>query len=241
MNSHIHSLAKCRLFTGIPDEAYPDALRYLHARRKDFQRGEIILHIGDKFSYAGLILDGVIECSYQDEAFNKFTMNHFSEGEMFGEAMSCAEVAVSPMQVMAVTDCVIIFLDFRRLHESGVYQARLSMNPLHILSGKNIFLNQKVRILSRKDLRGKITSYLHTLTPDPDGKITLQFTKTALAEFLCVNRTALSRELSRMCREGIISMNGRDFILREKCAVQEFSASLHHSVSTSHVYSHTLQ
>ena len=218
MNTHTRSLAKCGLFRGIPEEAYPDALRYLHARRRDFQRGEIILHIGDKFTYAGLVLEGVIECSYQDEAFNKFTMNHFSDGEMFGEAMSCAEVMISPMQVAAVSDCVIAFLDFRRLHESGEYQARLSMNLLRILSGKNIFLNQKVRILSRKDLRGKITSYLHTLTPDSDGISTLPFSKTALAEFLCVNRTALSRELTRMCNDGIISMNGRNFVLREKCA-----------------------
>ena len=120
------------------------------------------------------------------------------------------------MQVMAVSECVILFLDFRVLYEPHAecrHQAVLAGNLVRILSGKNVFLNQKVRILSRKGLRGRITGYLHTLTPDDAGTVTLPFSKTALAEFLCVNRTALSRELARMCSEGVISMNGRRIAL----------------------------
>ena len=211
----IDVMKECRLFTGIPDDGLSEALRYLHARRKDFMRGEIILHIGSECE-GGLVLFGEIECSYQDEAFNKFTMNHFKAGEIFGEAMSCAEVRNSPMQVMAVSDCTILFLDFSVLCDSEgvcVYHKTLAGNLLRILSSKNIFLNQKARILSTKSLRDKITAYLRTL-PVHDGVITLPFSKTALAEFLCVNRTALSRELGRMQSEGIISMSGRMFTLK---------------------------
>ena len=175
------------------------------------------MHIGDKFRYAGLVLEGEVECAYQDQAFNKYNMNHFAAGELFGESMACAEVKASPMQVMAVSECVILFLDFSVLMNGGKLQARLSSSLLRILSRKNVFMNQKVRLLSIKSLRDRITAYFCTLTPDDNGTITLPFSKTALAEFLCVNRTALSRELTRMCSEGIISMNGRKFVLlREK-------------------------
>lgn len=216
MKSYTQSLKNCGIFFGIPEESYSDALKYLHSFRRTFRKGEFIMHIGDKFKYAGLVLDGVIECSYQDSDYNKFNMNHFSAGELFGESIACADIDASPMQVFAVTDCVIMFLDFRVLHNAVrgcEYQMRLAGNLMRILSAKNIFLNQKVRILSCKDLRGRITGYLHTLTQDNEGTITLPFSKTALAEFLCVNRTALSRELSRMLQEGLIKMNGRKITL----------------------------
>ena len=163
------------------------------------------------------MLSGEIECSYQDEAFNKFNMNHFGAGELFGENMVCAEIARSPMQVIAVSDCAIMFLDLRVLYNSESackYRAELLGNLLRIHSAKNIFLNQKIRILSTKSLRDRIICYLRTL-PNQDGKTALPFSKTALAEFLCVNRSALSRELGRMQSEGIITMNVREFVLRQ--------------------------
>lgn len=207
------ALKFCGLFKGIDD--IDGALKYLHARRKVFQRGEFILHIGDRFNHAGVVLDGEIECSYQDEAFNKFNMNHFGKGELFGEVMACTGIEASPMQVFAVTDCEVMFLDYGVIYQPSKYehQAKLAANLIRILSQKNIFLNQKVRILSHKELRSRIIMYLHTLKPSRNGSVTLPFSKTALAEFLCVNRTALSRELSRMQSEGIIEMNGREFRL----------------------------
>ena len=216
------ALTHCRLFTGIPEHAYPEALSCLHARQKLFSRGETVLDIGSE-SKSGLVLYGEIECSYQDEAFNKFNMNHFRAGELFGEAMACAGIETSPMKISAVSECAIMFLDLGVLFsaESACkYHSLLAGNLLRMLAVKNIFLNQKVRILSNKTLRGKITSCLRTLTPDSEGKITLPFSKTALAEFLCVNRTALSRELGRMQSEGLISMNGREFVLRQQCTNQ---------------------
>ena len=203
---NLESIKNCRLFTNIPESAYSKVLKYLKARRKEFKKGEFILQIGGEVR-AGLVVDGAIECSYQDSDYNKFNMNHFSAGELFGEAMACAEIAASPMQITALTDCIIIFLDFRVLYDSGrgcEYSLQLAGNLMRILSAKNIFLNRKVRLL-------RITGYLRTLSSH-DGVIILPFSKTALAEFLCVNRTALSRELSLMCREGVISMDGRKIV-----------------------------
>ena len=219
------TLTHCRLFTGIPEHAYSEALRFLHARQKLFRKGETVLHIGSE-AKSGLVLSGEVECAYQDDAFNKFNMNHFGAGELFGEAMACAGIEISPMHVAAVSESAIMFLDLSVLYDSESackYRADLAGNLLRLISAKNIFLNQKVRILSTKTLRERITAYLRTLPADSEGVITLPFSKTALAEFLCVNRAALSRELGRMQSENIISMNGREFVLAQnradKCRV----------------------
>ena len=143
-------------------------------------------------------------------------MNHFSKGDLFGESMACAEVNQSPMQISAVTNCVILFLDYKILYNTNMksdFQNLLSANLIRNFSRQNFFLNQKVRILSQKNLRQKILFYLHSLKADEKGVRKLPFSKTAMAEFLCVNRTALSRELSHMVREKILIMNGRNFII----------------------------
>ena len=154
----------CGLFDGIPEEEYDDALRYLRASRRSFMRGEIIQHIGSEFRCSGLVLEGVIECSYQDPDFNKYNMNHFSAGELFGESMCCAGVDESPMEISALTDCVIMFLDFGELFTRTSYEhhAVLAGNLMRMLAAKNIFLNRKVRILSTKSLRDNWPSPHHS-------------------------------------------------------------------------------
>ena len=120
------------------------------------------------------------------------------------------------MEISALTDCVIMFMDFRVLYDSGVkyeHSRTIAVNLIRIISAQNFFMNQKVRILSRKDIRWKILAYLHSLKPDENGVRRLPFSKSALSEFLCVNRSALSREIGRMIQDGIITMNGRNFTL----------------------------
>ncbi|MBQ7196042.1 MAG: Crp/Fnr family transcriptional regulator [Synergistaceae bacterium] len=208
-------LKKCSLFKNIPDEFYNKILKYLRAVKKTFRRGEFVVNIGDEFRHAGLILEGVIECSFEDLDFNKLNMNHFTAGETFGATMAFAGIKDSPMKIVAISKCTILFLDLQILNENQNFEfkTQLSANLLQSFARQNLFLNQKVRILSQKDLRGKILVYLRTLQSDENGARTIPFSKTAWAEFLCVNRTALSRELSKMVQDKTLSMNGRTFIL----------------------------
>lgn len=210
-------IKSCELFQNLPEDSLQGALKYLRAEERSFKRGEIISNIGDEFYRAGIVLEGKIECSFQDSDFNKYNMNHFSVGDLFGETMACLEISKSPMQILAVKDCVILFLDFRVFSEHGIkirYHMLLTSNLIHILSRQNFFLNQKVRLLSRKDLRSKILIYLKSLQADNNGNRRLPFSKTTLAEFLCVNRTAMSREIRNMINDGILEMNGRNLLLK---------------------------
>lgn len=213
-------IKSCELFQNLPEDLLQGALKYLRAEERSFKKGEIISNIDDEFYRAGIVLEGKIECSFQDSDFNKYNMNHFSAGDLFGETMACLEISKSPMQILAVKDCVILFLDFRVFSEHGTkiryhtYHTLLTSNLIRILSRQNFFLNQKVRLLSRKDLRSKILIYIKSLQPDNNGNRRLPFSKSALAEFLCVNRTAMSREIRNMIDDRILEMNGRNLLLK---------------------------
>ena len=215
MQKYFEILKNCILFRNIPEEYFNDALKYLRAFEKNFRRGEIIFNIGDDFNYSGIILEGSIECLFEDSDFNKFNMNHFRAGDMFGVTMAFAEIKESFMQIFALSDCVILFVDLRVLKTPANFnfQTQLSANLLQSFAKQNLFLNKKVRILSQKNLRRKILVYLRNLQPDKKGVREIPFSKTALAEFLCVNRTALSRELTKMIQEKILCMSGRKFVL----------------------------
>ena len=89
------------------------------------------------------------------------------------------------------------------------YQLNLTTNMLKILASQNVFSNIKLRIANQKSLRDRILIYLHSLAPDSEGYLHVPFTQTALAEFLGVNRSALSRELGRMQDENLIEVSDK--------------------------------
>lgn len=122
--------------------------------------------------------------------------------------------------IWAVTDCEILFLDFASLFsmEGGTcpFKMRVSTNLLREFADKARFLNDKVRILAQKRLRDKLKVYLQLQTGSREGRIELPFRRNELAEFLCVDRSALSRELSRMQQEGILSYEGRKIYIHDQ-------------------------
>lgn len=218
-------ILKCSLFSGISEADLPDALKFLGAFEKSYPKNAMIFMIGDPMRYAGVVLDGTVELSFLDEGDNSVNMNHFSAGSVFGESLACTEAPKSPVQMRALTNCRILFLDLRNLINAGRVeagcQAIIASNLLRDLARQNVFLNQKVRIMSQRRLRDKIKVFLRQQNVSNDGVIHIRFNRNEFAEFLSVNRSALSRELSAMQDEGILTVDGndvrmleRDFLLR---------------------------
>lgn len=213
-------IAGCTLFKGIPHELHADALKFLKARCKTCQKDELIIRIGDEFKYGILPLSGSLEGSFFNENFDKVNMDHFTAGTLIGESLALAGTQSSPIQLRAITDCTLLLLDFHPLYDTRAikhsYQLKISVNLISQLSMQNVFLNSKIQILSQKSLRDRVKIYLESLPKQPDGSVAVPFTKTALAEFMCVNRSALSRELGRMESEGLITPTENGYILNKK-------------------------
>ena len=209
---YICSIRKCYLFDGIKDEQLADAIKLLNGRIKKVIKDDYIVQLGGTIQYAGLLLKGKIESSFQNENFDQITMHTFTGGYLFGEGLVINHANNSPVQVRAVEDSVVLFIDLEMIYaaaDNSPIRNILAGNLIKSLAKKNLILNQKVRILSQKSLRDRIFIYLRTLPKDKDGYVRIPFTQTALAEYLGVNRSALSRELGRMQNEGLLVIDGK--------------------------------
>lgn len=209
---YIYSIRKCYLFDGIKDEQLADAIKLLNGHIKKVVKDDYIVQLGGTIKYAGLLLMGKIESSFQNENFDQITMHTFTGGYLFGEGLVINHAKNSPVQVRAVEDSVVLFIDLEMIYaaaDNSPIRNILAGNLIKSLAKKNLILNQKVRILSQKSLRDRIFIYLRTLPKDKDGYVRIPFTQTALAEYLGVNRSALSRELGRMQNEGLLVIDGK--------------------------------
>ena len=204
---YLYSIRKCYLFDGIKDEQLTEAIKLLNGRIKRVEKDDFIVKLGGVLRNAGLLLKGKIESSFQNENYDQITMHTFTGGYLFGEALVINDAKNSPVQVRAVEDSIVLFIDLSAIYQSEIaspLRTILAENLIKSLARKNLILNQKVRILSQKSLRDRILIYLGTLPKDKNSFVKIPFTQTALAEYLGVNRSALSRELGRMQNEGLL-------------------------------------
>lgn len=211
-------ITNCELFVDIPSKCIIEMLQSLRARIKTFKKNEIIIHLGETFSVCGLVLDGIVEVSYNTRQFEKINLNHFRSGQLFGESLSLMKFPHSPIQVTSLMNSTVLLLDLNllmlssnRCTKSCVYNHQLLLNLLSRITTQNIFLNLKLRILSQKSLRDRIMIYLTNIGANTGDGASIPFTKTALAEFLGVNRSSLSRELGRMQDEGLLVIDGNKY------------------------------
>ena len=205
-------LSRCSLFDGIPEERYPNVLRCLQARFQTFEKDTSLVNIGDESLFAGIVLSGVIQISLLDENGNQITVDQLCSGNVFGADMACSLSEVSPTRMQAVTDCDVVFLDFSALMDVNAppcpFRSRVAANLMRDFARQTLFLNHRLRIIAQKRLRDKIKVFLQYQRTQPDGMIFVPFSRSELAEYLYVDRSALSRELSRMCEDGLISCQG---------------------------------
>lgn len=213
-------LADCDLFHGIAEAEYETALQFLQASTKTLVKHEILQALGEPFLYAGIVLDGMIEGSFFNELSDKIGINRFLPGQTFGEALACLQPQESPIQLEALKPARVLLVRLGAIHQPHEiltgYQYHLAINLIHKLARQNLFQNKKVRIFGQKRLRNRILVFLQTQPQDKDGAVHVHLTNTALAEFLDVNRSALSRELGQMQDEGILTIDGKKFYLHNK-------------------------
>lgn len=205
------------LFRGIPEEKYNNILSCLQAKVIAYHAGTSLINVGDSDSCAGILLEGGLEEFIYDENANPVAIRHLQGGAVFGAELACGNSLASQFYLEASADSKVLLLDFKiLLSESTLscpYRMQVTANLLQEMADQIAFFNTKVRILSQKKLRDKIKVYLQTQEMSADGVIHLPLNRTKLAEFLYVDRSALSRELCRMQEDGVLSFSGSKITL----------------------------
>lgn len=211
-------LSGCPLFAGIEKEQIHSLLQCLTAKHSVYKKDGFIFRADERARYVGIVLAGGANVIQEDFWGNRTILTHVGVGELFGEAFSCAEIDRLPVSVIATQPSQILLIDYRKIVTvcscACVFHSQLISNMLRILANKNIFLTQKMGHLSKRSTREKVLAFLSAKAVDAkDNHILIPFDRQELADYLCVERAALSRELSAMKKDGLLTYHKNRFTL----------------------------
>ena len=211
-------LSKMSLFAGIREEELSPTLHCLQSFEKSYQKGELILLESHAVRNVGLILSGMVHMVKEDEEGSETLILSMKEGELFGESFSCGSHMDARVSFLAATPCTVLFLPFHRvIHTCNMtctFHHRLIENMVRMIGDKNVQLMRKIEIISQKTLREKVLTYLRLQAETQQSqRITVPLGRVELADYLCANRSALTRELAAMKQDGILDYDKNTFVL----------------------------
>lgn len=180
---------------------------------KEYKKNDLILNENIKLEYFGIITEGKIALSNFDYFGNRNILNVFEKGVTFAEALVALEINI-PHEVISLTNSSILWIEYKSLSKSNQYSKILN-NLLNTIATKNLILNKKLQILSKRTTREKILEYLSNQKKilSPDNKIEINLNRNEMADYLALDRSNLSRELSKLKKEGIIDFKKNKFKL----------------------------
>ena len=202
------------LFDRIAFSDFENMLRCLSAKTVRYKKGNVILLSGDAVSFVGLILSGSVQMIKEDEDGRSAIFTELAVPDIFGEVFACAGISHSPVTVQAAEDSEILFIDYKRIITSCSsacpFHSKLIENMLKLIAVKNMLLNRKIEILSKRTTREKLFCYFD-LHRGAAKKFSVSFNREELARYLCVDRSAMSNELCKMRDEGLIRFHKNTF------------------------------
>jgi len=202
------------LFNGVAFSDFERMFSCLSARTAKYKKGEIILLSGNTVSFVGLIISGSVKVIKEDMDGRLTILTELLVPDIFGEVFACAGVAHSPVTVEASSDAEILLIDYKKIistcSSACPFHAKLVENMLGLLANKNLMLNQKIEILSKRTTREKLLCFFD-IQRGAAKRFTIPFNREELAHYLCVDRSAMSNELSKMRDEGIIRFQKNEF------------------------------
>ncbi len=217
-------IRRSKLFSGISQERLPEMLLCLQARREEFPAGALIHKEGEQVGDVGLVLSGHARSLKADDAGEPLIISLLEQGSFLGVLLAASRDRKSPVSVQAQEPLTVIFFSAHRLifpcEKACGDHALLLRNFLDSVAEKSLTLNDRIDCLIRRSVREKIATYLSRLAAEkselmgaPVREFSIPLDRNALANYLNVERSALSRELSRMRADGLIEYRKNFFRL----------------------------
>lgn len=222
----IRRLAESKLFFEVPLHEIEDLVHANTGRLSWFRKGEILIREGETWNSIDVLLKGTVSVKRLFRDGSESAVHLLRENGVIGMEFMRKPDYGSQFYYVAESDTVIYsihkwyFTDYRQLGEKVSFL--MLKNLISLLSHENIRQHRKLDILSTRDLRGRILVYLnYEQMKHKSWEFDIPYNREALAQYLCVNRSALSRELSRMEQEKLIKTKGRHFILMQKADAEQ--------------------
>ena len=218
MEKYIPILKRTQLFSGVGEEEIGAMLNCLQARLCTYKKGEYVLRQGEHLDKILVLVSGKLHIQRDDYWGNRSIINMVSIGEMFGEAYVAPESGTLMNDVLAVEDSAVIFFDVKRIMTvcSSVcrFHSMVVQNLFFAISEKNRRLVQKLTFMTKRTTREKLIAYLsEEAKRQNSSEFSIPFNRQQLADFLSVDRSAMSNELCKMRDEGLIEFEKSRFRL----------------------------
>lgn len=216
MEEYYDILSGYPLFSGIDLLELSEMLRCLDGRIVRIAKGSPVFLEGDPAEFVGVVLSGSVQVVRDDFYGNRSVLTAVAPGGLFAEAFACAGLEALPVSVIALQRSAVLLLDCKRVlagcANACPFHSRLVRNLLQVISQKNLLLTQKIRCMSRKTTRQKLMEYLlDQAKQQGQAEFTIPYDRQALADYLGVERSAMSAEISKLRKEGVLDSRGSRF------------------------------
>ncbi|MBQ4078265.1 Crp/Fnr family transcriptional regulator [bacterium] len=202
------------LFENVQNNEVLELLKCIGIKTKVFRKNAFILKAGSKIDYLAVILGGRAVMSKTDSFGKQTVIEELKMNDIFGHNIVCCGLDKSPVDVIAENECEVLFLPFEKVvtpcEKLCPYHLQLIKNVMKMISKRNSLLNDKIDIIGQKTTRDKIMALLETYH-NGQKVFSIPYSREEMAKFLCVDRSAMSRELCRMRDEGILKFSKNHF------------------------------
>lgn len=218
MKKYLELLQCCPLFQDIEQEELETMLGCLGATVRSYSGRQTVLAEGDPAKDIGIVLNGKVQIVQLDYYGNRNIVGTVGPGELFGESFACAQVEELPVSVVAGESATILIIDCRRIintcGNACAFHQRMIYNLMRVMAMKNLAFHQKVQIISKRTTREKLIAYLmEQAKQNNSSRFNIPYDRQELADYLAVDRSGLSAEIGKLCRQGIIRSRRSDFEL----------------------------
>ncbi|MDO4300973.1 MAG: Crp/Fnr family transcriptional regulator [Clostridia bacterium] len=221
MKNFVEVLKNSKLFNNISESDIESMINCLLIKERKYNKGDFILRAGDRLTAVNMVAEGAVHILKEDYWGNQSILTEIGVGELFGETYACLKNIPLQVNVVAVKVSTVLEIDINRVlavcTDKCKFYSRLIENLLSVVAGKNLMLTNKMECMVQRTTRNKIMSYLSLQSEkNNSSQFNIPFNRQQLADYLAVDRSAMSKELCRLRDEGILSFSKNHFELGVK-------------------------
>ena len=218
MEKYYDIIMASSLFAGIDREDLSALLGCLQAQLVTAEKGAPVFLEGDRAGFIGLVLEGAVQIVRDSYSGDRSVISQAEPGSIFAEAFACAGVETMPVSGYALQSSKLLLLSCKNMltvcSNACRFHNQLVKNLLQVVAQKNLTLSQKIQVMSQRTTRQKLMAYLSEQAKKADSReFTIPFDRQALADYLGVERSAMSAELGKLRRDGVLETKGSRFRL----------------------------
>lgn len=218
MEQYFEVLEKCPLFKGVQRDDISGILKCFEVKIKEYRKGETVFLQGDAVNFFGIVLEGSIQIIRNDYYGNRSIVTTTMPSQLFAETFAFTKASSVPLSAWASSDSTIMLINPEKIigqcSRACSFHSRIISNLIKVMASKNLEINKKLEIVSKRTTRDKLMTYLFLTSQELGIKsFTVPFNRQELADYLEVDRSGLSAEISKLKKDGKLLCRRSEFTI----------------------------